>query len=89
MAFRLWPARPGGHLTASTFGTINSSPWFNLSIAILFVVLGLAMFDVVMIDFSRFLDRFHVGDSNRGSFIVAFGMGAVRRSWRARAWHRS
>jgi thiol:disulfide interchange protein len=64
-------------LTASTFGTINSSPWFNLSIAILFVVLGLAMFDVVMIDFSRFLDRFHVGDSNRGSFIVAFGMGAV------------
>ena len=64
-------------LTASTFGTINSSPWFNLSIAVLFVVLGLAMFDVVMIDFSRFLDRFHVGDSNRGSFIVAFGMGAV------------
>jgi thiol:disulfide interchange protein DsbD len=64
-------------LTASTFGTINASPWFNLAIAILFVVLGLAMFDVVMIDFSRFLDRFHVGDSNRGSFIVAFGMGAV------------
>ena len=64
-------------LTASTFGTINSSPWFNLSIAILFVILGLAMFDVVMIDFSRFLDRFHVGDSSRGSFIVAFGMGAV------------
>ena len=64
-------------LTAGTFGTINSSPWFNLSITILFVVLGLAMFDVVMIDFSRFLDRFHVGDSNRGSFIVAFGMGAV------------
>ena len=64
-------------LTASTFGTINASPWFNLGIALLFVVLGLAMFDVVMIDFSRFLDRFHVGDSSRGSFIVAFGMGAV------------
>ena len=30
-----------------------------------------------MIDFSRFLDRFHVGESNRGSFLVAFGMGAV------------
>jgi thioredoxin:protein disulfide reductase len=64
-------------LTASTFGTINSSPWFNLGIALLFVILGLAMFDVVMIDFSRFLDRFRVGDSSRGSFIVAFGMGAV------------
>jgi cytochrome c biogenesis protein CcdA/DsbC/DsbD-like thiol-disulfide interchange protein len=64
-------------LTASTFGTINASPWFNLGIALLFVILGLAMFDIVMIDFSRFLDRFHVGESNRGSFLVAFGMGAV------------
>src|SRR5205823_202876 len=30
-------------LTAGTFGTINSSPWFNLAIAVIFVVLGLAM----------------------------------------------
>jgi len=64
-------------LTASTFGTINASPWFNVGIALLFVILGLAMFDIVMIDFSRFLDRFHVGESSRGSFLVAFGMGAV------------
>ena len=64
-------------LTASTFGTINASPWFNAAIAVLFVVLGLAMFDIVMIDFSRFLDRFRVGESSRGSFLVAFGMGAV------------
>ncbi len=34
-------------LTAGTFGTINSSPWFNLGIAILFFVLALAMFDVL------------------------------------------
>ena len=27
-------------LTAGTFGTINASPWFNLGIAVLFVVLG-------------------------------------------------
>jgi hypothetical protein len=40
--------------TASTFGTINASPWFNLVIAIVFVVLSLAMFDVLTIDFSRF-----------------------------------
>jgi len=64
-------------LTASTFGTINASPWFNLAIAILFVVLALAMFDLVNIDFSRFLDRFHVGESSRGSFLVAFGMGGI------------
>ena len=41
-------------LTAGTFGTINSSPWFNLGIAILFVVLALAMFDVLLIDFSNY-----------------------------------
>jgi thiol:disulfide interchange protein DsbD len=41
-------------LTAGTFGTINASPWFNLGIAILFVVLGLALFDVLLIDFSKY-----------------------------------
>lgn len=64
-------------LTASTFGTINASPWFNLGIAVLFVVLALAMFDVIVIDFSRLSSRFHVGEAGRGSFFVAFSMGAV------------
>jgi thiol-disulfide isomerase/thioredoxin len=41
-------------LTAGTFGSINSTAWFNAGIAILFVVLALAMFDVIVIDFSRF-----------------------------------
>jgi thiol:disulfide interchange protein DsbD len=63
-------------LTAGTFGTINSSPWFNTGIAVLFVVLGLAMFDVVNIDFSRFSSGMR-GPTRRGSFAVAFGMGAV------------
>ena len=36
------------------FGTLQSSPWFNLAIAALFVVLALALFDVFYIDFSRF-----------------------------------
>jgi thiol:disulfide interchange protein len=64
-------------LSASTFGTINASPWFNLSIAVLFVVLALAMFDVIVIDFSRLSSRFSVKESGRGTFLVAFGMGAV------------
>jgi thiol:disulfide interchange protein len=64
-------------LTASTFGTINASPWFNLSIAILFVVLALAMFDVLVIDFSRFSSNLTFGESGSGSMVVAFGMGAV------------
>jgi thiol:disulfide interchange protein len=64
-------------LTAGTFGTINSSPWFNLGIAILFVVLGLAMFDVLLIDFSSYSSRFSADDKSRGTFLLAFTMGAV------------
>ena len=63
-------------LTAGTFGTINASPWFNLGIAVLFVVLALAMFDVLVIDFSRLGSRFKPGAS-RGSMALAFTMGAV------------
>ena len=63
-------------LTAGTFGTINSSPWFNLGIAILFVFLGLAMFDVFLIDFSKYSGTLGTG-SKRGSFALAFSMGGV------------
>ena len=35
------------------------------------------MFDVITIDFSSFSSRFSVSDGSRGTFIVAFGMGAV------------
>ena len=63
-------------LTAGTFGTINASPWFNLGIALLFVVLGLAMFDVFTIDLSSWSGKFTPG-AKRGSFVLAFSMGAV------------
>jgi thiol:disulfide interchange protein len=63
-------------LTAGTFGTINASPWFNLAIALLFVVLGLAMFDVIDIDLSRYSSAMQ-NPSKRGTFGVAFVMGAV------------
>jgi len=64
-------------LTAGTFGTINSSPWFNLSIAILFVLLALAMFDVIVIDFSKYSSSMRFSESSRGTFLLAFVMGAV------------
>jgi thiol:disulfide interchange protein DsbD len=64
-------------LTAGTFGTINSSPWFNAAIAVLFVVLGLAMFDIGAVDFSRLSSRFQFTGMARGSFALAFGMGAI------------
>src|SRR4029453_14579033 len=58
------------------FRTTHASPWFNLGIAILFVVLGLAMFDVLVIDFSRFSAGMGT-QANRGTFALAFTMGAV------------
>ncbi len=63
-------------LTASTFGTINSSPWFNLGIALLFVALALAMFDVFEIDLSKFSGALGSG-AGRGTFLLAFTMGTV------------
>lgn len=62
-------------LTGSAFGTIQSSPWFSLSIAVIFVVLGLALFDVLFIDFARFSSG---GANKRGKGLgAAFVAGAV------------
>ncbi len=62
---------------SSAFGAINSTVWFNALIAVLFVVLALAMFDVVQIDFSRFQAALGIRGNERGSFPVALAMGAV------------
>ena len=53
------------------FGAIQSSPWFNLAVAVVFVLLGLATSEVFFIDFSRFRPRPKVGgasDAKRGLF---------------------
>jgi thiol:disulfide interchange protein DsbD len=63
--------------TASTFGTINASPWFNVAIAFIFALLALAMFDVITIDFSRWAGAAAAGGAARGSVALAFGMGAI------------
>jgi thioredoxin:protein disulfide reductase len=62
--------------TASTFGSINASPWFNVAIAIVFAVLALAMFDIITIDFSQWAGTAGTGGT-RGSVALAFGMGAI------------
>jgi thiol:disulfide interchange protein len=62
-------------LTAGTFGTLNSNPWFNVAIAVVFVILALSMFEVFTIDFSRFSPQ--VNTASRGSFLLAFTMGAI------------
>jgi thioredoxin:protein disulfide reductase len=64
-------------LTAGSFGTINASPWFNLGIAVLFVALALAMFDVITIDFSSLGGGAQIDQRQRGTFLLAFTMGGI------------
>ena len=64
-------------LTGSSFGTLNASPIFNFVIAGIFIVLALAMFDVLNIDLSRFGTKFGVSNEKRGRLLPAFAMGVV------------
>lgn len=65
-------------LTGAKFGTLNSSPWFNLGIAAVFFVLALAMFDLISIDLSRFQNQSGGGSAvAKSKFIVAYTMGTV------------
>ena len=62
---------------SKTFGTINSTAWFNGIISILFLLLGLAMFDVFLLDFSKFQAYIKLDKFRRGSFTLAFIMGGI------------
>jgi len=63
-------------LGGARFGTLNSSPWFNFSIALIFLILSLAMFDLFHIDLSRFQSKFGGRFSGHG-YWAAFGGGAL------------
>jgi thiol:disulfide interchange protein len=63
-------------LTAGSFGVLNASPWFNVAIAAVFVVLGLAMFDVFHLDFTRWSSGIRL-TQERGSMLLAFAMGGI------------
>lgn len=62
---------------SKTFGVINATPWFNAGIAVVFVALALAMFDLYLIDFTRYQARLGVKGGVRGHFVTALLMGAV------------
>jgi len=65
-------------LTGSKFGTLNSSPWFNLGIGLVFLVLALGMFDLFAIDLSRFQSGSSGGGAAaKSKFVVAYTMGTV------------
>ena len=60
------------------FGAIQSSPWFNLVVAAVFVLLGLATCEVFFIDFSRFRPRPKAGvpAGGKGGGLGPFLLGA-------------
>ena len=60
------------------FGTIQSSPWFNLVVAAVFIFLALATSEVFFIDFSRFRPRPKSGGAvtGKGGLLGAFVLGA-------------
>ncbi len=62
-------------LTGAKFGALNASPWFNLAIAAIFLALALAMFDVFVIDLSRFQTR--AGPGKQGGFVTAVLLGGI------------
>lgn len=64
-------------LTGAKFGTLNSSPVFNFIIAGVFILLALAMFDVITIDFSKYSAKFSGPGGNKSALIAIFAMGIV------------
>lgn len=63
-------------LGAASFGAINSQWWFNASIAVVFVILALAMFDVILIDFSKYQSKLGI-KKGTGNALFPFIMGCV------------
>lgn len=63
-------------LTGTRFGVINSSPYFNVTIAVVFVIMALAMFDVINVDFTKFR-RNTPNESRRGKLLTSFMLGIV------------
>lgn len=64
-------------LGGGTFGAINSSAWFNLAIAVLFVVLSAAMLGAFNIDLSRFGSGVDVNRWKGTPGLLAGFMGVV------------
>ena len=57
------------------FGALQASPWFSLAVGLIFAALALALFDVFVIDFARFLAP--TGGNRRQGLLAAFAAGAL------------
>jgi len=62
---------------ATVFGTLNSTAWFNFTIALIFIILALAMFGVFNIDLSQFGNRFNSKSAAKGKLTGIFFMGVI------------
>lgn len=63
-------------LGAASFGALNAQWWFNAAITVVFVVLALAMFDVILIDFTKYQNKLGI-KKDSGNYLFAFTMGSV------------
>lgn len=59
------------------FGSIQGSPWFNLAISVIFVVLALALMGVFFVDFSKKRGSMASAKSRMLPGLFAFFMGVV------------
>ena len=64
-------------LTGSKFGTLNASPWFNISIAVIFIILALAMFNIIQIDLTRYRSGVKQGGTGKRQHFIIFTMGII------------
>ena len=66
----------GAAVGGLAFGDIQGSPWFNAAVAVVFVGLALALFEVWFLDFSRFRSGSRISNF-KSQISVSFGMGAL------------
>ena len=59
------------------FGTIQSSPWFNAFVAVVFIALALSMLGVFSIDLSKYRPASAAQGASRASLIVPFFLGSL------------
>lgn len=64
-------------MTGARFGTLNSSPVFNFVVAGVFILLSLAMFGALNLDFSRFSARLDPSRKPWAKPLIAFFLGAA------------
>ncbi|MFA7185975.1 MAG: cytochrome c biogenesis protein CcdA, partial [Victivallales bacterium] len=62
---------------AAVFGALNSTAWFNFTVAVIFIILALAMFGVFDIDLSRYGSSFNHKSAEKGKLTGIFFMGII------------